>query len=43
LDKSWSRSAQLFLQHIHAPQRMLPLLRRDHIALTTDRLLKRHV
>jgi glycosyltransferase involved in cell wall biosynthesis len=43
LDKSWSRSAQLFLRHIHAPGRRLPLLRRDHIALTADRLLKRHV
>jgi glycosyltransferase involved in cell wall biosynthesis len=43
VDKSWSRSAELFLRHVHAPHRLLPLLRPDQVALTSDRLSGRHV
>jgi glycosyltransferase involved in cell wall biosynthesis len=43
LEKSWTRSAELFLRHVDAPRRVLPRLRQEPIELAGDRLAGRHV
>jgi glycosyltransferase involved in cell wall biosynthesis len=43
LDKNWSRSAQLFLRHVNAPQRFPPMLRASPLELAADSLFKHQV